>query len=451
MSTLQDEVIHAREALVRVNGKDAAFLTMLATDEYRLQYLESYLDEIPQPPPISLALPLQKKPYISEGSLHPFFDNLLFEGEQLRLAEKQFGLNRRSVVDRFKLLLLTGHNTLSPVSILPMIRGEALVVDAAADPLENTRTYRLEPGYKESCSICLKISPKGDHASCRKLLWGSQRSIHMEAFSEDPLNIFRSLYLGQSISGAQRKALFSLGADKTLRRQGFPHYIIKPDGDFPEMPANEHLSMAIASELDFRVPPIGLFRIEGIGFICVIKRFDWNKKTGCQFTEDFAQINQELAEKKDQARLEAIVNSIRRFTDSPTIELAEFFRRLLFCFVIGNGDMHLKNWSLSRDEKSRLIKLAPLYDYLNVRACYPQEQVETVLPMNGKQKGLTGDDFKNFGQAIGLQENYIRNSFAQIPAWERVIKDFCSRSALTEKLRNRYQSVVHQRVAALLR
>jgi serine/threonine-protein kinase HipA len=384
-----------------------------------------------------------------EDHLHPFFDNLLFEGEQLRLFEKKYGLQRHSHVDRFKLLMLTGQNTLSAVSVLALVGNEPLLFKEKLENREEMASYELTPAYAGSCSLCLKESSKGEHVACRKALWDTQRSIRMESFAVDPVNIFRSISLGQSISGAQRKALFHLNQMKTLTRHGFPQYILKPDGDFPELPANEHLTMSIARELGFPVPSIGLYEVEGIGLIYVVKRFDWSEKSGFQPTEDMAQLNEELAERKNDGSLEQLAQIIMRFAHSPAIELADFFRRVLFCFVIGNGDMHLKNWSIFRDSKSGFHKLAPLYDYLNVRACFPQEQVETVLSMNGKQKGLTIDDFMEFAKSIGVNEKYRKACFDQVPRWEETIEAFLQRSRLTPEMKRRYGEVVRKRVQRL--
>lgn len=446
MSVTESNALTARQALVYVKGEVAGTLTMVATDEYRFAYNEAYIQS--RGIPISLRLPLRKEPYISEY-LHPFFDNLLFEGEQLRLAEKKFGLNRRSSVDRFKLLMLTGQFTLNAVSILPLVNNEALRLDSGSQPLEGVRLYPLMPAYKDSCSICLKENPQGEHKACRKALWETERPIQMEAFIEEPINIFRTFIAGQSISGAQRKSLFHLDKFKNLRRQGLPQYIIKPDGDFPEMPANEHLTMSIARELNFPVPPIGLYDVEDIGLICVIKRFDWTKKIGYQPIEDMAQLNEELAERKDQGTLEAIGRTINAYTHSPAIEQADFFRRTLFAFITGNGDMHLKNWSIYHDAKSGFLKLAPLYDYLNVRASFPQEQVESVLPFNGKQKNIMKHDFEAFAKTIGVKPSFVQSCFNGLPHWHNVIQEFLARSALSEKLKERYGDVVKQRLQRL--
>ncbi|HYX32026.1 MAG TPA: HipA domain-containing protein, partial [Oligoflexus sp.] len=140
---------------------------------------------------------------------------------------------------------------------------------------------------------------------------------------------------------------------------------------------------------------------------------------------------------------------ITQHTQSPAIELADFFRRVLFCFVTGNGDMHLKNWSVFRDAKSEYQKLSPLYDHLNIRACYPQESVEMVLSVNGKQKDLTIHDFTAFATSIGINEKYRKACFTGVSRWSTTIEAFLERSLLSPDMKSRYRDVVRQRVSRL--
>jgi len=447
---LLQKVMNATQALVRIRDVDAGVLSMLATDDYQFAYHPDYLNRQPEPPPLSLTMPLSPKPYRSQNGLPSFFDNLLFEGEQLRLAEKKYGLHRQSVVDRFKLLLLSGRQTLSYVSILPIVDGVPQVLEETAPPPELVRNYRLMPAYSGCCSICLKPHPSGDHAKCQQRLWGTQRAIHLEAYVDEPLNTFRTVLQGQSISGGQRKALFSLNSEKVLQRIGFPHYIIKPDGDYPEMPPNEHLTMAAAHALGFRTPPVGLYHCDEVGYVCVIKRFDWTPETGFQLTEDLAQLSDELEEHKDRSTMEQVAGVIRQYSSSPALELAEFFRRLIFCFLCGNGDMHLKNWSLCRDAHTGLVKLAPIYDYLSVRTSFPQEKVEMILSLDGKHLQLTHNDFRSFARTIGLADGAVNACMAAIPQWTRVLLEFCQRSALSQKFKERYRAVVTERASRLI-
>lgn len=438
--------LQAREAAVVVDDKVAGRLAMIATDEFRFTYRDVYVRE--KNPPISLTMPTSQMEYVSH-ILHPFFDNLLFEGEQLKKAERRYQLSRYSAVDRFKLLMVTGSHNVSTVSIQPIISGTP--VDLTKDQPEAlfpTQLINLESPFENYCEVCLDpVERKRNHSACKKLLWGTTSPVKLEAYQEDPVNIFKTHVPGQTFSGAQRKSLFSLKKN-ILTKTGLSTHILKPDGEFPEMPANEHLTMAIARKLGFNTPPIGLYHASEIGLVYVVKRFvDKNKYVA---HEDFAQLSEEPAIYKDQATLEAVGKIISQYATSPRLELSDFFRRVLFCYLTGNGDMHLKNWSLSIYRPENLVKLSPVYDFLNVRASYPQEQVETILSMGGKRNNLNRKLFEKFADNLGLEDKFIGKTFKELTKWKNVSKQFTERSALSSERKKSYLAILESRYASLL-
>lgn len=446
ISDLEKQALEARSAQVLVGNDEAGILQMVASDEYIFTYSQSYLAR--QGRPISLAMPLQTQPYVSE-TLHPFFDNLLFEGEQLRLAEKRYGMSRRSYVDRFKLLMVSGYSNLSNISVIPIIGGRPrdLTDEVPFNTDSETKFIPLKSAYTNYCSICLKTIDSTSHKSCRRSLWSTVSNIKLEGYKKDPINIFRTIVPGQSISGAQRKALFSL-QKRVLFRKGNATHILKPSGDYPEMPANEHLTMTIAKELRFPAPSIGLYQADEIGLIYVIRRFEQGNKA--LFTEDMAQLSQELAEDKDYGSLEGVAEIIRKYTTSPKVELSDFFRRVVFCFLTGNGDMHLKNWSLSQDPNTNLIKLSPVYDLLNVRMSFPQEQVESILTVDDKQNDLTRSTFFKFGKdSLELPESYVNKVLSDTKNWLKTVNIYCERSALSPERKKTYMDIVEKRYSKL--
>lgn len=380
MLEIEKSALQTRKAAVVVQGNVAGYLEMIAADEFQFTYLDEYVEK--GNPPISLTMPISKKKYFSE-TLHPFFNNLIFEGEQLRTAEKKYKLNRYSMVDRFKLLMVTGSHNLSNISVQPVVQGSHKdLTSSGVDDSFAKQFVVLESPFERHCEICLEAMKEGKtHSTCRRSLWDTTSSIKLEAYLEEPANIFKTNAVGQSVSGAQRKSLFCLKGD-TLFKAGYSTHLLKPEGEFPEMPANEHLTMIAARKIGFNTPPVGLYNAAGIGLIYVVKRF----VEGENFIvhEDFAQLSEDQPTHKDQGSLEEVANVISKFATSPKIELADFFRRVLFCYLTGNGDMHLKNWSLSsKYGREKLVKLSPVCDFLNVRASFPQEQVESILTLGG--------------------------------------------------------------------
>ncbi len=442
---IEIKALQTRKAAVIAYGDIAGYLQMIATDEYEFSYIDEYIKS--GKAAISLTMPVTKKTYLSE-TLHPFFDNLLFEGEQLKEAERKYSLSRHSVVDRFKLLMVTGSHNLSEISVQPVIDGTPH--DLALKRVEDDFAKQLIPltsPFQTYCEICLEELDKGSsHEKCRLSLWGTRSSIKLRAYKDEPVNIFKTIVMGQSISGAQRKSLFSL-AENTLEKSGLPTHLVKPDGEFPEMPANEHLTMVIAKKLGFNSPPVGIYHAEGIGLLYVVRRFS-NSKNSLGI-EDFAQLSQELSEYKDKGSLEGVAKIITKYASSPKLELADFFRRVLFCYLTGNGDMHLKNWSLSKDRQNKLVKLSPVYDLLNVRASFPQERVESILTLEGKQNQLDRKTFLSFASKLKLRPIYVEKTLNETKNWVDTIAFYCERSALTEERKNTYLAIVKERYTRL--
>ena len=133
----------------------------------------------------------------------------------------------------------------------------------------------------------------------------------------------------------------------------------------------------------------------------------------------------------------------------PLIERAELFRRVVFCFLTGNEDMHLKNFSvLVRDG---IVKLAPGYDLLNSTIVLRQADEELALPLKGKMRNLTRNDLVHYygGERLGLNDAVLADvlgSFARsVPAWPATIAE----SFLPPDLQEAYLELVAERAARI--
>ena len=120
---------------------------------------------------------------------------------------------------------------------------------------------------------------------------------------------------------------------------------------------------------------------------------------------------------------------------------------LLFCFVTGNNDMHLKNFSLYRPVKD--YQLTPAYDLVNVAIANPKDAEELALTLSGRKARLRLDDFLNAAKTMGLEENVVLRLIAglqkALPKWQTLICD----SFLSEEMKNRYEELVISRLSRL--
>jgi serine/threonine-protein kinase HipA len=251
-----------------------------------------------------------------------------------------------------------------------------------------------------------------------------------------------------SIQGVQNKLSAKLkikeGCFDIVEQNG--HYILKPQSDvYPELPENEAITMTLAKTLGLEVPVHGLVYSKDKTLTYFIKRFDrigHNKKLAL---EDFSQLTGADRHTKYKSSMEKVIATINQFCTFPKIELVKFFKLTLFNFLVGNEDMHLKNFSLiTRDRK---ISLSPAYDLINSTIAQKNTKEEIALPLNGKKNNLTKNDFFNYlaVEKLGLNEmviNGIRQEFYQIiPLWQKLI----GFSFLSQQMQEKYLKLLNER------
>ncbi|USQ14486.1 lpg2370 family Dot/Icm T4SS effector [Legionella lytica] len=255
-----------------------------------------------------------------------------------------------------------------------------------------------------------------------------------------------------SVQGVQKK----LSAKLKIKEGGFEivdqkgQYILKPQSDiYPELPENEAITMTIAKAIGLEVPVHGLVYSKDNSLTYFIKRFDrigHNKKLAL---EDFAQLSGEDRHTKYNSSMEKVIAVIQQFCTFPKIEFVKLFKLTLFNFLVGNEDMHLKNFSLIT--KDRKTSISPAYDLLNSTIAQKNTKEELALPLKGKKNNLTKNDFlKYFAiEKLGLNQNVIDGivqEFHQvIPKWQELI----GFSFLSQPMQEKYLELLEQRCKRL--
>lgn len=223
-------------------------------------------------------------------------------------------------------------------------------------------------------------------------------------------------------------------------------YILKPQNNFyPELPENESLTMKLAELIDIEVPLSGMIYSSDGKFTYFIKRFDRygnNKKLS---VEDFAQLAGKSRDTKYDFSMEKLVNIIDTFCTFPAIEKVKLFRFTVFNFLVGNEDMHLKNFSLiTRDNK---VEFSPAYDLLNTTIVLANSPEEIALPLAGKKRNLNSKILIDYFGKERLNLNYkiisqvldkIKSAFND---WEKMITN----SFLSSPMREKYFELVKAR------
>ncbi|MFT5516935.1 MAG: serine/threonine-protein kinase HipA [Rhodothermales bacterium] len=224
-------------------------------------------------------------------------------------------------------------------------------------------------------------------------------------------------------------------------------FILKPESpQYPEVPANEDLTMRLAARAGLSVPAHGLVWTESGELCYVIRRFDRMGQSGRRHVEDFAQLIGQNRETKYESSIEQVATAIERFCTFPRVEHITLLRMVLVSFLTGNEDMHLKNFSLIVDAKG-VVKLSPIYDMVNSSIVLRNPHEESALPLQGKKSRFKRAHFVDYlaDELLGLPAPVTNRVLAElegaVPDWMALI----DRSFLSGDKRSAYRELVLER------
>jgi len=309
------------------------------------------------------------------------------------------------------------------------------------------------------CLFCyqeLKEKQTDFHPECSRKIFGSTFPPILPYTRENLSELAEQVIRSQTtITGVQPK----LSLDLDNKSKNTPHrftivglwgkYILKPQTDmYPQLPENEDLTMHLAEIAGIRTVPHSLIRYAD-GELCYItKRIDRDSKGNKLQMEDMCQLSEHLTEHKYKGSHEQIAKLILRFSNSPKLDLVNFWQQTLFCWLTGNSDMHLKNFSLYALTKGQYI-LSPAYDMLSTALAMPDDTEELALTLNGKKRKLNRIDFEKTFSQSGLDSKVINNLFLRfekaVPLWQAFIKI----SFLSEEQKRKYNKLIEEKLNLL--
>ena len=256
-----------------------------------------------------------------------------------------------------------------------------------------------------------------------------------------------------SIQGAQPKlsALLHSGKKSFVLVDTGGRYILKPQNpQYPSLPENEDVSMRMAAAAGIVIPLHGLIYSKDGSLTYFIKRFDRLGKRKVA-VEDFSQLMGLSRETKYDASMEKVAQVIEQYCTFPAVEKIKLFTLTLVNFLIGNEDMHVKNFSLiTKDHK---VALAPAYDILNTTIAITGVEEEIALPIKGKKRKIDASILIDYygrerlslsGKTISAVLDRIKQAF---PEWERLL-NVCF---LPDHMKEKYLSLLETRKLSLFR
>ena len=308
-----------------------------------------------------------------------------------------------------------------------------------------------------NCLYCYQPLEQGQtdfHPQCSKKMFGTATPPVLPYTKADIESLALEVVRSQvTITGVQPKLSVELekkkGEEKRFTIVGlWGGYILKPQTEqHANLPENEDLTMHLAELAKIKTVTHSLIRFKDGSLAYITKRIDRDKKGGKIPMEDMCQLVEKLTEQKYKGSYEQIAKKVVEYSVYPVLDLINYFEVLLFCYLTGNADMHLKNVSLYKGTGEYTI--APAYDLLSTKLVMPEDNEELALTLNGKKRKLKRSDFDNLLKVFKVEDKVIENVYdkfrAVLPQWN----DFIESSFLPRIMKDEYKSLIQGRATML--
>lgn len=309
------------------------------------------------------------------------------------------------------------------------------------------------------CLYCYKPLEKGEHdfhKSCARKIFG-QTDVPELPYSHDRIEeLAKDVIRSQTaVTGVQPKLSLDIQPHGESGTKRFTivglwgKYILKPQTpDYPELPELEDLTMHMAQAAKISTVPHSLIRFKDgrLGYITL--RID-RTLTGDKIPmEDMCQLTERLTEFKYKGSYEQVAKAIQQYSSVPMLDLIRFWEIVIFSWLTGNSDMHLKNFSLYSPRDAE-YELTPAYDLLSTLLVMPEDTEELALTVNGKKRKIRKEDFVTAMKKSGLSEKVIENTFKRFRKVESTWMDLIDRSFVSDSYKSNFKSLLSQRLSLI--
>jgi serine/threonine-protein kinase HipA len=312
------------------------------------------------------------------------------------------------------------------------------------------------------CLCCYENLDKGlYHRNCSIKLFGTPVPPVLDYSLSELTELAESNVVHSvAVPGVQPKMSLTKVSDKRTARLTFVglngDYILKPQTNFyPFLPENESLTMRMAEEAGIETATSGLLPLRTGELVYVTLRMDRgvyrNNKIQkiVRHMEDFCQITEHMTEDKYKGSMELVAKTIRKYSTQQGYDLTRLLDLMLFIFLTGNGDMHLKNFSLLYDGAAKV--LSPAYDLLSTRLVIPEKDdpEEFAMPMSGKKSNFKKADFVRFTENSGLKDVFFERTIKRLSSHKERMLALISMSFLPQEMKEDYKKMLLGRAARI--
>lgn len=296
-----------------------------------------------------------------------------------------------------------------------------------------------------NCLFCYQPVDSGEyHPICSKKFFSTPIIPTLE-LDKEKLNQLALLTVNErlAVTGVQPKLSLSLAGDKGNKRLTIVglrgNYILKPQStDFAHMPEVEDLTMHLAKLFNIKTAEHALIRTSSNELAYITKRFDRVKGTKVHI-EDLCQLSELLTEQKYKSSYERVGKIIKNYATNSGLDVLNYFRLVLFSFLTGNNDMHLKNFSLMHTEKG--ILLTPAYDLLNVNLVFPKDNEDLALTLGGRKRKIKRTDFDQFAASLGIGDKVRDAIYSSFSNQNDALRAVVNSSFLNEEYKSGYYEI----------
>lgn len=296
-----------------------------------------------------------------------------------------------------------------------------------------------------NCWFCYQDAGEAEyHEKCSRNFFGTKKAPELE-LNDQLLKDLASQTINEriAVTGVQPKLSVTLEKTKANSRLTivglWGDFILKPQHkDFRMMPEVEDLTMHLAGLFKIPVCRHTLLKASDGTLIYLAKRFD--RVNGQKVhMEDFCQLSEFPTEYKYKSSYERIGKLILKYCTNTGLDALNYFELVLFCYLSGNNDMHLKNFAVLHEEGN--IHLSPAYDLLNVPLVNPADTEEMALTLNARKSKLRLVDFTQLGERLNIPASALRNSLKKFSSRNVAVKELIGQSFLDKDAKQAFMEI----------
>lgn len=293
------------------------------------------------------------------------------------------------------------------------------------------------------------------HSHCIKSFFNTSQMPELD-ISEEKLEALATMTINQGLTvpGVQKKLSLHLSPDidSRLTMVDYPAgYILKPQTEeYESLPEFENLAMRLAEAAGIKTVPNALIKNNG-QYAYITKRIDRDlsdlENPKMYAMEDFCQLAERITADKYKGSYEKCSRIIKDYSSRPGLDITEMFLRIVFSYIVGNSDLHLKNFSLIESAPgNREFYLSDAYDILPVNIVLPEDTEQLALTLNGKKSNFRRKDFIAFADKCDIKEKAAEKMIYKMCSLRAKFLRLCDESYLSDEKKDAMKTLITDRI-----